>query len=184
MATGTCGRPRRVQGRVSELIGSIASRSPSPFGDPDKLAGAQAPPPDRPNVPVVAPVGAPPRTYSNEEVQDIIQTVMEVSTIAKEGPQERPLKARFPNVYKGDNHMACYNFCQECEDYFATAGAKGPNCIPFAAFFFRDRTSFRWQQHKRKLDNKSLVPPTWDKFKAFFQKSLGDSRTFVDSFWR
>ena len=72
MATGTCGHPRRVQGRVFEPIGSTPSRSPSPFGDPDELAGAQALPLEPPNVPVIAPVGAPPRTYSNEEVQGII----------------------------------------------------------------------------------------------------------------
>ena len=78
--------------------------------------------------------------------------------------------------------MACYNFCQECKEYFATAGAKGPNRIPFAASFLQNRISFRWQQHKQKLDNETLVSPTWEKFKIFLRKSLSDSRTFVDSF--
>ena len=160
MATETRGRPRRVQGRVSEPIGSTLSRLPSLFGDPDKLASAQALLPEPPNVPVVAPVGTPPRTYSNEKVQGIIQTVIEASTVAKEGPRGHPLKARFPDVYRGDNHMACYNFCQQCKDHFATVGAKGPHRIPFGASFFQDCISFRWQQHKRKLDNESLVPPT------------------------
>ena len=80
--------------------------------------------------------------------------------------------------------MACYNFCQQFEDHFATAGAKGPNRISFAASFLYDRISFRWQQHKQKLDNKTLVPPTWEKFKVFLHKNIGDSKTFVDSFWR
>ena len=109
---------------------------------------------------------------------------MGAKTPAIEGSRERPLKARLPDVYRGDNHMACYNFCQQYKDHFATAGAKGPNRIPFTASFLRDRISFRWQQHKRKLDNKTLVSLTWVEFKAFLRKSLGDSRTFVDSFWR
>ncbi len=79
--------------------------------------------------------------------------------------------------------MECYNFCQQCEDHFAICGATGLNRIPFAAFFLRDRINFRWQQHKRKLEAESSVPISWDKFKAFLQKTLGDSRAFVDSYW-
>ena len=84
MASGTRGRPRRVQGRVFKPTGSTSSRSPSPFGGPDELAGAQASPlkpfnvpavsPGPPNVPATALVGskAPPSVYSDKEVQDII----------------------------------------------------------------------------------------------------------------
>ena len=84
MASGTCGRPCRVQGCVSEPIDSTLSRSPSPFRDSDKLAGAQALPLGSfnvpavslgpPDVPTIALVGskALPRVYSKEEVQDII----------------------------------------------------------------------------------------------------------------
>lgn len=79
--------------------------------------------------------------------------------------------------------MACYNFCQQCEDHFTTAGAKDSNRIPFATSFFQHNNSFRWQQHKWKLDSKSFISPTWDKVKAFLCKSLGNLRTFVDSFW-
>ena len=78
---------------------------------------------------------APPRAYSNEEVQDIIQTVMGVKPAATKGPRERPLKARLPDVYRGNNHMACYNFCQQYEDHFATAGVKRLTCISFATSF-------------------------------------------------
>ena len=56
--------------------------------------------------------------------------------------------------------MDCYNFCQQCEDYFATAGATGSTWIPFATFFLRDRISFRWQQYKRRHDAKTPVPVT------------------------
>ena len=65
--------------------------------------------------------------------------------------------------------MECYNFCQQCEDYFATAGAKGPNRIPFAASFLRNRINFRWQQYKRKHEAKNTAPITWEEFKTFFR---------------
>ena len=80
--------------------------------------------------------------------------------------------------------MDCYNFCQQYEDYFATAGATGPTRILFAASFLRDQISFRWQQYKQKHNANSAAPVTWDEFKAFFCRSLGDSRAFVDSYWR
>ena len=79
--------------------------------------------------------------------------------------------------------MECYNFCQQCKNHFATAGAKGPNRIPFAASFLRDRINFRWQQYKRKHEAESTVPITWEEFKTFLRRSLGDSRAFVDSYW-
>ena len=70
---------------------------------------------------------------------------MKARPIAAEALREHLLKARLPDIYKSDNHMACYNFCQQCNDHFATVGAKKPNRILFAAFFFRDCISFRWQ---------------------------------------
>ena len=93
------------------------------------------------------------------------------------------LKARSPDLYRGKSHIDCYNFCQQCEDYFATAGATGPTRIPFAASFLRDRISFRWQQYKRRHDAKTPVPVTWDEFKAFLQRSLADSQAFMDTYW-
>ena len=79
--------------------------------------------------------------------------------------------------------MKCYNFCQQCEDHFATAGAKGPNCILFAISFLRDRINFRWQQYKRKHEAESTVPITWKEFKTFLRQSLRDFRAFVNSYW-
>lgn len=87
MASKTCGRPCRVHaGASAGPSGSTAFRSESPFlGDPDKLAGNQAPPSGRLNVLAAAPKAfaapkAPPvstrRVYSSEEVQNIIRTVM------------------------------------------------------------------------------------------------------------
>ena len=86
-------------------------------------------------------------------------------------------------MYYGKSHMECYSFCQQCEDPFATTGAKGPNRIPFAVSFLRDRINFRWLQYKRKLDAGSSVPISWDEFETLLRQSLGDSRAFVDSYW-
>ena len=78
--------------------------------------------------------------------------------------------------------MECYNFCQQCEDYFATAGAIGLNQILFTTFFLWNQINFYWQQHKKKLERENSVSITWNKFKAFFQTALEDSQPFVNSY--
>ena len=80
-------------------------------------------------------------------MQRILKTVLEARAPAltlavSEVPRDK-LKARSPDVYRGKSHMDCYNFCQQCEDYFATTGAMGPTRILFAASFSKDRISFR-----------------------------------------
>ncbi len=109
----------------------------------------------------------------------LLQTFLQ----ALKGGSGDKLKAKTPDVYYGRSYMECYNFYQQCEDHFATCGATEPKQIPFAASFLWDRINFRWQQHKRKLEAKSLVLIFWDEFKAFLRKALGDSRAFVDSYW-
>ena len=52
-------------------------------------------------------------------------------------PCEQSFKAQFPDLYYGNLHMDCYQFCHQCQDYFENAGAKGPNRIRFAALFLR-----------------------------------------------
>ena len=52
-------------------------------------------------------------------------------------PRKQLFKAWFPNLYYDNLHMDCYQFCQQCKDYFETAGAKRPNRILFAALFLR-----------------------------------------------
>lgn len=49
---------------------------------------------------------------------------MKVRSTATKGRWKLLLKACFPNVYRGDNYIACYNFYQKCKDYFAIARAK------------------------------------------------------------
>ena len=96
-------------------------------------------------------------------------------------PQEKPLKACFPDPYWGNSHQDCYRFCQQCKDHFKTAGAIGSNRIPFAASFLQGLLVQRWLQHKRRHDG--TAPMTWAEFKAFFRKNLGESRAFVDGIW-
>ena len=80
--------------------------------------------------------------------------------------------------------MECYNFIQQCEDYFATAEAKKPNRMLFTATFLWEWALFRWQQHKAKNADKTNVPLTWKEFKAFLCRSLVKSQAFIDSIWR
>ena len=42
----------------------------------------------------------------------------------------------------------------------------------------------RWQQYKRKRDGNNSIPVTWDEFKAFFRRSLGNSQAFIDTYWK
>ena len=129
--------------------------------------------------------------YSEDDLQRILKTVLETQAPApalapapavSEVPQEK-LKDRSPDVYRGKSHMDCYNFFQQYEDYFATAGAMGPTRILFVTSFFQDRISFRWQQYKWKRNADSSVPVTWDEFKVFLYHNLGDSQAFVDIYW-
>ena len=121
--------------------------------------------------------------YTEEDLQRILKVVLKAQVPTSDEPREKLLKVRSPDVYCGKFHMECYNFCQQCENHFTTAGAKSLNRIFFAAFFLRNRINFRWQQHKRKLDAESTVPISWNKFKTFLWQSLGDSRAFVNSYW-
>ena len=135
--------------------------------------------------------------YSEDDLQRILKAVMEAQApvpvpalapalvpapVVSEMPRKK-LKARFPDVYRGKSHMDCYNFYQQCEDYFATAKAMRPTRILFAMSFLRDRISFRWQQYKQRHDTEISVLVMWDKFKAFFRWSLGNSQAFVDAYW-
>lgn len=140
--------PCKVQSYISKFIRSTTSRLLSLFEDPNKLTGAQALFLKRFNILIAAfaSLRAPTKIYLNKEIQDIIWAVMKTRLAAAKIPYECFLKARFFNIYRSDNHMACYNFCRQCKDYFTTTGAKKSNCISFAVFFFQDCNSFCWQQ--------------------------------------
>ena len=93
--------------------------------------------------------------YLEDDLQQILRTVLDSRPLAPipapaspphyEGPCERFLKARFPDIYWGKTHLECDNFFQQCKDHFATAGAMGSNQVPFAAIFLKDTALFRWQ---------------------------------------
>ena len=194
------GRPRRKRPSVALYIAfSIAppdSFPPSESGDElsnqsARLSGLKLPVANAPAATSVL-------KYSEDDLQRIFKAVLEArapvpapvsapaptpapAPIVAEGTQKK-LKARSPDIYHGRSHMDCYNFCQQCEDYFATARATGPTRIFFAASFLRDRISFRWQRYKWRYDAETPVPVTWNKFKAFLRRSLCNSQAFVDTY--
>ena len=104
--------------------------------------------------------------YSKSDLQRIFKAVLEAQaavSVAASAPTSAPalapivskafwekLKASSLHIYYGKSYMDCYNFCQQCENYFATARATGPTQIPFAVSFLRDQISFRWQQYKQR----------------------------------
>ena len=133
--------------------------------------------------PPISPSNSHVAKYIEENLQRILRTVLEAQAPPSDRPRKKPLKAKLLDMNCGKFYIECYNFCQQCKDHFATAGAKGPNRIFFAAFFLRDRVNFRWQQYKWKHKAESSVFIIWEEFKTFFCQSLGDFRAFVDSYW-
>ena len=79
--------------------------------------------------------------------------------------------------------MECYYFCQQCEAHFETTEVKGHRRVLFATFPLKEKIFFRWQQQKGRIKHDSVTPPTWDEFKAFLRKSLGESTAFVNNIW-
>ena len=91
--------------------------------------------------------------YFQDDLQRILKAVLEarapalaptLALVNFEVPQEK-VKAHSPDVYRRKSHIDCYNFCQQCKDYFATIRATGPTQILFATSFFGDRISLCWQ---------------------------------------
>ncbi len=151
-------------------------------------------------LPTPSPVPAPaptPMAPPNDLFQEFMRTFIEktqapTALVAPAAPApdveardntDRPLKSRNPDLYYSNLHMEYYYFCQQCEDHFEVAGSLGHKRVPFAAGFLKDRILNRWQQHKTCMQCNQLTPMTWDKFKAFLRKSLGESNVFVGHVW-
>ncbi len=136
-----------------------------------------------------APV-APPNDLFQEFMRTCIERVRDQAPVAQAAPAaearddtDRPLKPRNPDLYYGNSHMECYYFYQQCEDHFEFAGLLGHKRISFAAGFLKDRILNWWQQHKTCMQRNQLAPMTWDEFKAFLRKSLGESNAFIGHVW-
>ena len=169
--------------RVPGPVGGLHSGSTSPALSRNPTPGPELVPALNP-APVPAPVPAPPA--SDELFRQFMRAYLESNQGPRPPPaeRERSFKAKVSEVYYGKSHMDCYHFCQQCKDHFETAGATGTNRTLFAAFFLCGNISVRWTQYKRRYQGKELTPITWTKFKAFLQKILGESKSFVDSIWR
>lgn len=126
------GRPRKDRASVA-LYGPSRATSMAPSGD-DEVEGPSAPPGPSPG-PSAGPSSQGPTPaassvpkYTENDLQRILKTVLESRTPAaprdSDEKRQRPLKARAPDVYKGKSHMDCYDFIQQCEDHFATSGAR------------------------------------------------------------
>ena len=181
-------RPCCKRSPAAPSIAHLDSSPPPKLGDKlsDQPAGPSGTKPPITNAPAAINVSK----YSENDLQRIFKAIPEaqapvlalgLALIVTETLWKK-LKACSLDVYRGKSHMNCYNFYQQCENYFATAGTMESTWILFATIFVQDWISFRWQQYKRRHDADTLVSITWDKFKAFYQQSLGNSQVFVDTY--
>ncbi len=130
---------RSDDGDYEDHKNPLGSNKPRPFKAPTKPSTT---PPQACPLLVLHNPGA--KWYSQQNLDKIIQTFLHIS---KGGSRDK-LKVKTLDVYHSRSHMECYNFCQQCEDNFATCRATKPNRIPFAASFLRNRINFCWKQHK------------------------------------
>ena len=134
-------RPRRFPCR--NLSPSSISLSPGPNPSRHPTLGPAAVP-----APAPAPVHSP--ALASVATNDLFKQFMKAYLEMNQGPRqppaerERSFKAKILEVYYGKLHIECYHFCQQCEDYFETAGATKTNWTPFAASFLCGNISLRW----------------------------------------
>lgn len=90
--------------------------------------------------------------YTKNDLQRIFKVVLDVKPFATRKnfnkSQERILKPWALDVYMNKFHIDCYNFIQQCENYFANSGSKGHNQVPFVTIFFKEKALNWWQQYK------------------------------------
>ena len=161
------GRPCCKRSSAAPSVAPPNSSPPPELGDKlfDEPAGPSGAKPPVVNAPATTSVPK----YSKDDLQRILKAILEAwapvpapapisapalisapvfvlipASIIAEAAREK-VKVRPPDVYRGKSQMDCYNFCQQCVDYFATTGATGSTQILFAVSFLRDRISFWWQ---------------------------------------
>ena len=166
--------------RRNHLPGNKDEPAGGPSGALNK--GSNTPTPSLPVFRAQTP--APPLVLSSIEelCQQLLKTYAATVKLLEQnhgsGLCKKPFKARFSDLYYGNLHMDCYRFCQQCEDHFKTAGASGPNCIPFTALFLYESVVQHRHQHKCCSKRVQII---WTEFKDFFRKNLGDDWVFANS---
>ena len=169
-------------GESTRSSSATPSEANSGFPAPGSIPPAQGPVP--PPAPAPVPTDDLFRQFMQAYMEDRRHLAPAPAPVeSREDALDRPLKARNPDLYYGNSHMECYYFCQQCEDHFETAGAKGHKRVPFAATFLKDRILNRWQQYKTRTERNRVAPLSWEEFKAFLRKSLGESDAFVGHVW-
>ncbi len=140
--------------------------------------------------PAPTPAPAPNNDLFQEFIRTCIERVKDQAPAALAAPAttardntDRLFKPQNPDIYYGNLHIECYYFYQQCEDHFKVAELLGHKRTFFAAGFLKDRILNWWQQHKACMQRNQLAPITWDVFKAFLRKSLGESNAFVGHVW-
>lgn len=76
--------------------------------------------------------------------------------------------------------MDCYNFIEQCKNYFAMFGFSGRNQVFCATTFLKKRVLNQWQQDNQKKRADIMILLTRAEFKIFLQESLGKTRVLVD----
>lgn len=121
--------------------------------------------------------------YTKNNLEQIFKTVLESRTPALkkfDKPQEKPLKAKVPDVYRSKFYKDYYNFFQQYKNHFTMSGARGLNQVAFIATFFKQQALFRQQQYKQKFKANTIALIVWDNFKIFLHQHLDEYRVFVD----
>lgn len=68
-------------------------------------------------------------------MEDIIWAIIKTRAVATESSCKCFFKARFLDIYRDNNHIVYYNFCQQYKDYFAIVKTIKPTCIFLQHFF-------------------------------------------------
>ena len=169
-----CRSPRRnpLPGGKNELVGGLQGAS-------NKSSNTST------HSPAISWALTPAPLFTNKLFKRFMKAYLKSYQGPSQPPKEckRPFKAKVSDVYYGKSHMYCYHFCQQCEDHFEISWATGTNQTLFATSFLCENISIQWMQFKRHRDEE-VAPITWAKFKAFPQKNLGESKSFVDNIWK
>ena len=165
--------PGSVESPNSGSTSPALSRNPTPR--PDLVLAL---------ISALFPAPTPTPVASDELFKKFMKVYLETNQESRRPERKQTLKAKVLEAYYDKSHMNCYHFCQQCKDYFETAGATGFNRILFTAFFLHGNISVRWAQFKRYNRGEELTSITWTEFKAFLQKNLRESKSYVDSIWK